>query len=206
MAQPLVGYGSDASIPFTKLCGGDKLCQPVPTIADPAPLPVPVVRTNRVGSDIMHPDAVDRGTRTMRLNDEITRTRTEPPVTLDAALVERLQGMAMAIMERTPEVAERLLQEIDRSQLAPSGEVPPDVVTIGSRVTFIDNSTRQEQTVTVVFPPDADIAERRISVLTPIGAALIGLGSGASISWETRTGQTRELTVADVSPPTSVQA
>jgi regulator of nucleoside diphosphate kinase len=54
-----------------------------------------------------------------------------------------------------------------------------------------------------VFPSDADIAERRVSVLTPIGAALIGLARGASISWETRTGQRRELTVIAVSPPQS---
>ena len=140
----------------------------------------------------------------MSLNDEITRTRTDPPVMLDAAHVERLQGMAMAILERAPEVAERLLQEIERSQVAPAADLPQDVVTIGSRVTFIDESTGRQQTVTVVFPPDADIAERRVSVLTPIGAALIGLAPGASISWETRTGKTRELTVIDVSPPEQV--
>lgn len=140
----------------------------------------------------------------MSLNDEITRTRTDPPVMFDAAHVERLQGMAMAIMERAPEVAERLLQEIERSQVVSSSDLPQDVVTIGSRVTFIDESTSQQQTVTVVFPPDADIAERRVSVLTPIGAALIGLARGASINWETRTGETRELTVIDVSPPEHV--
>jgi regulator of nucleoside diphosphate kinase len=139
----------------------------------------------------------------MTLNNQLTRTRTDPPVMLDAAYVERLEGMAMAIKERDPEVTERLLQEIERSQVVPSAELPPDVVTIGSRMTFIDESTRQEQTVTVVFPPDADIAERRVSVLTPIGAALIGLARGASIGWETRTGQRRELTVIAVSPPQS---
>ena len=140
----------------------------------------------------------------MSLNDEITRTRTDPPVMLDATHVERLQSMAMAIMERAPEVAERLLQEIERSQVVPAADLPQEVVTIGSRVTFVDESTGRQQTVTVVFPPDADIAERRVSVLTPIGAALIGIAPGASISWETRTGETRELTVIDVSPPEQV--
>jgi regulator of nucleoside diphosphate kinase len=137
----------------------------------------------------------------MSLSHEISRIRTDPPVTLDAAHVERLQAMAMAIMERAPEVAERLLQEIERSQVVPSADLPKNVVTIGSRVTFIDESTSQQQTVTVVFPSDADIAERRVSVLTPIGAALIGLAPGASISWETRTGETRKLAVVDVRPP-----
>ncbi len=71
-------------------------------------------------------------------------------------------------------------------------------------MTFVDESTGRQQTVTVVFPPDADIGERRVSVLTPIGAALIGIAPGASISWKTRTGETRELTVIDVRPPEQV--
>src|SRR5690606_9050866 len=128
----------------------------------------------------------------MTPNEIITnRMRSDPPVTLDAAIVERLQGMAMAVMERTPKVAERLLQEIERSRVVPSADLPADVVTIGSRVTFTDESTREARTVTLVLPPDADIAEHRVSVLTPIGAALIGLSQGASISWETRSGVTR---------------
>lgn len=139
----------------------------------------------------------------MSLIDEITRKCADPPVAIDAAHVARLQGMATALLDRAPEVAERLLEEIERAELVPSETMPTDVVTIGSRVTFVDHSTQREQTVTVVFPADADIVERRISVLTPIGAALIGLKSGASIGWETRTGQTRELTVIDVGPPAS---
>jgi regulator of nucleoside diphosphate kinase len=139
----------------------------------------------------------------MSVHDEIGVARTDPPVILDAAHVDRLQGLAVAIMERSPEVANRLLHEIERSQVVPSRDLPPNVVTIGSRVTFRDESNRREQTVTVVFPADADIAEQRVSVLTPIGAALIGLGEGASISWETRTGETRKLTVIEVSPPSA---
>jgi regulator of nucleoside diphosphate kinase len=61
------------------------------------------------------------------------------------------------------------------------------------------------QTVTLVLPGEADIAERKVSVLTPIGAALIGLAQGASIDWETRDGESRELTVLQVATPRRVR-
>jgi regulator of nucleoside diphosphate kinase len=52
--------------------------------------------------------------------------------------------------------------------------------------------------VTLVYPGEADIGQGRISVLTPVGAALIGLSKGQSIDWATRTGETRRLTVIEV--------
>ncbi|MEX0760713.1 MAG: nucleoside diphosphate kinase regulator [Tistlia sp.] len=134
----------------------------------------------------------------MPLNDLATDFQREPPVVLDAAYVERLQGLASAASQRTPEVADRLLNEIDRAEVRPSAEVPETVVNIGSLVTFRDEATGRVQTVTLVMPPEADIAERRASILTPIGAALIGLAEGASITWLTRNGETRRLTITAV--------
>ena len=52
--------------------------------------------------------------------------------------------------------------------------------------------------VTLVFPEDADIAEKRISIMTPIGAALIGLTEGQSITWPSRTGEIHRLQVLSV--------
>jgi regulator of nucleoside diphosphate kinase len=78
--------------------------------------------------------------------------------------------------------------------------MPADVVNIGSEVLFRDEVTGREQRVTIVLPQHADIARQRISVLTPIGAALIGLARGASIGWETREGKPRRLTVLEVRP------
>ncbi len=136
----------------------------------------------------------------MPVDTELKVVSRDPPVVLDAAFVERLQGLVSAARNRAPEVAERLLQEIERANVVPSDEVPPNVVNIGSAVTFRDDTSGREQTVVLVLPQDADIAERRISVLTPIGAALIGLAEGASIDWETRDGEVRQLTVIRVAP------
>lgn len=125
----------------------------------------------------------------------------QPPVVLDAALVEQLQDLAEAALRRAPDVAERLLDEIGRASLRRSSEMPPDVVTIGSTVTYRDEATGREQEVVLVLPTDADIARRCISVLTPVGAALLGLQQGASIRWPMRDGRIHALTVLRVAPP-----
>jgi regulator of nucleoside diphosphate kinase len=122
----------------------------------------------------------------------------DAPIIIDAEYLERLRGLALAAMNRDPEVGDRLLQEIERAEVLPSADMPAHIVNVGSEVTFRDNTTGRVQTVTLVLPMEADIAERKVSVLTPVGAALIGLAQGASIDWETRDGESRELTVLKV--------
>jgi regulator of nucleoside diphosphate kinase len=121
-----------------------------------------------------------------------------PPVVLDASRIGRLQALAAAAIARSPDIADRLMQEIERATVVPAPDMPPNVVNIGSQVTFRDVETGQEQAVILVLPPYADIAEGRVSVVTPIGVALIGLAEGASIDWQTRSGETRRLTVTRV--------
>ena len=64
-----------------------------------------------------------------------------------------------------------------------------------------DLGTARLNTVSVVYPEDADIEQGRISVLTPVGVALLGLSPGAEISWTTRDDATRQLLVMKVTPP-----
>lgn len=123
----------------------------------------------------------------------------EPPIVLDAAHSERLEALAAAAMRgAAADLGDRLMAEVARATVLPSGEMPADVVNIGSEVRFRDEVTGREQSVTVVLPEGADISRGRVSVLTPIGAALIGLAVGASIGWETRDGEERRLTVLAV--------
>ena len=133
------------------------------------------------------------------MSDFAATTPQEPPIVLDAAYSERLEALAATAM-RGPaaELGDRLMREVARATVLPSEEMPGDVVNIGSEVSFRDEVTGREQTVSIVLPADADIARGRVSVLTPIGAALIGLRSGASIGWETREGEERRLTVLAV--------
>ena len=123
-----------------------------------------------------------------------------PKIHLDKTLVGRLEALAASVMRRSPEVGDRLIDEIARAKLVAPNKLRDDVVTIGSEVTYRDIGMARLHTVTVVYPEDADIEQGRISVLTPVGVALLGLSSGAAISWVTRDDETRQLEVLEVKP------
>ena len=98
------------------------------------------------------------------------------------------------------EAADDLLEEIERARVVPQDKLPGDIVRMGSAVTYRpDNGV--ERTVTLVYPAEADIAQNRISVLTPVGTALIGLARGQSITWTARNGTRHVLSVIAVTDP-----
>ncbi len=119
-------------------------------------------------------------------------------IVIGAVYLDRLEALAERAIVRDPELAERLLGKIGRARIVPAAQFPLNVVAIGRAVTYRDETTGQEKAVTPVFPEEADIACGRISVLTPIGVALIGLAEGASLHWDTRDGKRRVLTVLRV--------
>ncbi|WP_323033688.1 nucleoside diphosphate kinase regulator [Paracoccus sp. (in: a-proteobacteria)] len=121
-----------------------------------------------------------------------------PPVTITSDTLDRLERLAGGSLARNPDLADRLLTELARARVLAPERMPADVAAIGSAVTFRDETMGREQTVVLVWPEDADIAAGRASVLTPIGVALIGLRAGARFTWDTRAGETRELTVLTV--------
>jgi regulator of nucleoside diphosphate kinase len=102
--------------------------------------------------------------------------------------------------------AERLGAELDRAIVVPPERVPADVVTIASRVTFADERTGVVREVVIVYPSAANASEGRISVLAPIGAALIGLRTGDAIDWPLPDGRWAELRILSVSQPTGAGA
>jgi regulator of nucleoside diphosphate kinase len=101
---------------------------------------------------------------------------------------DRLTGLARACLDRAPDIAEGLLAEMDRARVAAVAAMPADVVRMGSTVTM-RNSDGSCQRVMLVYPGEADIAEKRISVLTPLGTALIGARAGGSVRWQSRDGR-----------------
>lgn len=127
----------------------------------------------------------------------LARNRSVPNIVVSNADYERLTDLATASLERLPEVAEELLAEMDRAKIVGDDNVPADVVRMGSTVTFKSDDGRQ-RTETLVYPVDEDSDTHRISVMTPVGAALIGLAEGQSISWTARDGRKHQLTVVKV--------
>jgi regulator of nucleoside diphosphate kinase len=93
---------------------------------------------------------------------------------------------------------DRLEAELDRADVMRAAELPDDVVTMHSRVRYLDETTGERRSVTLVYPDEADVERGRISVLAPVGSALLGLSTGQTIDWEFPHGARRRLRVEDV--------
>jgi regulator of nucleoside diphosphate kinase len=146
------------------------------------------------------------------LEIEMTKERTvgegnraQPRIVLSAEDYERLSALAAAASNRMPDLAADLAEEIGRAHVLARGRLPAHTVCMHSEVEFRDDTTGKIQTVTLVYPGEADISQHKVSVLTPVGTALIGIRSGHSITWETPTGQVRQLTVLSVGDAASNQ-
>jgi regulator of nucleoside diphosphate kinase len=138
----------------------------------------------------------------MTIDTLMTReSHTRPTIVLSAEDYERLSALANAARKRMPDLAEGLIDEIARARVLAKGSHPQHIVCMNSEVEFRDDMTGKVQTVTLVYPEEADISQRKVSVLTPVGTALIGLRTGHSITWETPAGNVRQLTVLAVREP-----
>jgi regulator of nucleoside diphosphate kinase len=92
---------------------------------------------------------------------------------------------------------EALEEELDRAEVVAPGEPASDVVAMNSWVTVTDLRTGERHEYQIVFPRDADFAEGKISVLAPIGTALLGYAVGNEIEWNVP-GGIRRLRIEDV--------
>ncbi|WP_264051491.1 nucleoside diphosphate kinase regulator [Methylobacterium flocculans] len=131
----------------------------------------------------------------------MSQKMTKPHIKMTKDDHERLARLASFAADRVPEVASFLADEVDRAKIVGDRACVSGLVQMGSQVEFRDDTTGKVQTVTLVYPGEADIEQGRVSVLTPIGAALIGLTLGQSMDWLTRTGTVKRLTVLDVKVP-----
>jgi regulator of nucleoside diphosphate kinase len=92
----------------------------------------------------------------------------------------------------------QLVSELERADVVGARDVPPDVVTMNSRVVFEDVDSGNASEVTIVLPHDADVQRGKVSVLAPVGTALLGLAEGNSIVWPFPDGSSRCLRVVAV--------
>lgn len=128
------------------------------------------------------------------------QAKRKPNIRISETDHSRLTALASTSMTENPEISEELLDELDRAKVVTDSSIAAEVVQMGSTVTY-RASTNDTKTVKLVFPGEADISEGKISILTPIGTALIGLSIGQSISWTARNGRRHELTIQDVIHP-----
>ena len=124
-----------------------------------------------------------------------------PPITLCDTEADLLFNLACAARDRSTMAAGLLLEELSRAEFCSAESLPADVVTMRSRVTFLDEDSGDEHAVELVYPSAADMEQGRVSVLTPVGAGLIGLRRGSAIDWPNRGGALRRLKIVDVIQP-----
>jgi regulator of nucleoside diphosphate kinase len=124
-----------------------------------------------------------------------------PAIRMIDSEADRLTELALLQQHELNRIYEMLLGEIDRAKIVSAAAMPGDVVTMGSEVTFRDEKTGIERTVELVYPGEADIDAGRVSILTPMGAGLIGLSAGQSILWPDRGGAEHRLTIVAVKRP-----
>jgi regulator of nucleoside diphosphate kinase len=114
---------------------------------------------------------------------------------------DRLSVLAAAVASRRPDIGEFLMRELDRAKVVAPERIGAATVAMGSCVEFAYGHSASREVATLVFPGEENIAMGRVSILTPVGAALIGLSEGQSIAFRTLRGEERTLTVLKVRRP-----
>ena len=109
------------------------------------------------------------------MNDRIIVTASDMPV------LNLLRGYAP------------LRHELERALVVSSALVPPDVATMHSKVRYVDETTGDQRVVTLVYPQEVNGSAGKVSVLAPVGMALLGLSEGQSIEWDFPDGSRRRL-------------
>lgn len=108
------------------------------------------------------------------------------------------QKLSSLINSDNSKVAELLEEELGRASVVAEEELPKDVVSMNSKVCFQDLETGKQTIITLVYPHEANIEENKISILAPVGSALIGLRVGQTIQWPIPNGKEKTFKVVSV--------
>lgn len=123
-----------------------------------------------------------------------------PSIIVSRRDAARLDALLEAPQWQHDATAEALLGELARAEIVDDGARPADVVGMHSRVECVDEASGDRHALTLVFPHEADASAGKVSVLAPVGSALLGLSVGQSIDWTTPTGRALRLRVTGVAP------
>src|SRR5262245_39391776 len=115
----------------------------------------------------------------------------------DLNRLKELLQVGISFPERDRQLLEALQGELDRAHIVEPTAVPHDVVTMNSRVRLTDVETNEGQVYTVVFPSEANLEQRKISILAPIGTAILGYRVGDKVEWR-MPGGIRKLRIEEI--------
>jgi regulator of nucleoside diphosphate kinase len=126
------------------------------------------------------------------------RMSKKPNIILSSLDLERLEALLDALAPNAFPIKEALLEELGRAEVMEPGQIPPTVVTMNSTVRFAMASSNEEFCKTLVYPKDMAGSEDRISVLAPVGSALLGLSTGDQMEWPRPGGGVVTVKIMDI--------
>ena len=130
------------------------------------------------------------------------------PIIMNAADHEELWcaiAAAGRLNERSKAEVSALRSELERAEIVGPDKIPADVITMNSRAELLDLDTNERMEFTLVFPADADVEEGRISVLAPLGTAMLGYRVGNEFEWVVPYGRRRlKVTAVRFQPETAL--
>jgi len=128
----------------------------------------------------------------------------QSPITIVESDYDRLAELVEITRAALPEISLYMQEELDRAKIVT--EADPASVQMGSSVRFIDHGSGKMHNIRLVYPVDASLADGRLSVLTPVGSALLGQQADSTAQCRSAAGHVRPLTVVSVRPPPDARA
>jgi regulator of nucleoside diphosphate kinase len=123
---------------------------------------------------------------------------TKPNILLSERDAERLERLLDTLPDAAFPGKAELMAELERAEVVPSEAIPPEVVTMNSTVRFTVSSSNDVFSLTLVYPKDVDDSGTTISILAPVGSALLGLSKGNEIEWSKPGGGTMKVRIDDI--------
>lgn len=122
------------------------------------------------------------------------------PIQAERLLNELDHRRLTLLRERHPpaDIPEEIDTLLEAAETLPPAAMPPDVVTLRSRIRVEEPSGAGQRELVLCYPPDSDPAAGYVSVLSPLGAALLGQRAGATVYWQTPDGADKALRVAAI--------
>lgn len=120
-----------------------------------------------------------------------------PPIQITAPDFDRLERLLDSVKEQDSPGIQALRVEVERADIV-EGEPEGEFIAMGSTAKFIEESSNRTYELTLVYPHEADGSPEKVSILAPIGSALLGLSVGQTIAWPIQGGRTLQLRVLQI--------
>jgi regulator of nucleoside diphosphate kinase len=128
---------------------------------------------------------------------DTSMNKIQPPITVSSLDLQRIEALLESDSYKNLPGIAALEAELHRANIVEPNEVPPGLITMNSKVRFIDEATDGEYGLTLVYP-NSNNPPGAVSILAPVGSALLGLSVGQSIAWQVPGGRELRLRVLEV--------